>query len=392
MKKILLQMAAGVLTAWPLSAAVPSPAEIEASLRATQCCVANVKFEVSLPQSADDVVYEIALEAKATPADTLAPASYLIDWTYTNAPNGPVKGFSAYFDGHHYRYSPGRLQEYHFEWDSVPFTAGALSVQKSAQFAWLLPWAVADNIAAAATDPRCSLDVAAKNGGDVELTILQVVAGVECAKTVYRFDGETLRLLRSDSENNLGSIAEQTVKAVYTYPAMAPDCRELTEDMLAAAYGDAFGRYRESNFRIENLRGEPLPEIALPTSTRERYVHHRGDPFRAPTVVVLLDPAAGFAGSTVAKVRDGVAGLPFAADVIWACSGTDVDAAEEAVGRLLPGEHLLVNAASLIRSCGAASLPAVIMARADGTVGDIVLGHNNDLDKLVIQKMTLINQ
>lgn len=373
-------------------AAVPSADDIVAALRATECYAAQVRFEVSLPQSVDDVVYNLDISAEAAPDDTLAPASYLIGWTYTNSPSGPSGGFSAYFSGHHYRYSPGRLQEYHTEWDSIPFRQGAQSVQHTARFVHLLPWAVADAIAVAQADPRYRLRIGRSGEDAVNLVMVMEIDGTECMSATYSFDSRTLRLMRSVSENNPGSIAEQTVTATYTYPAGTPRCLPMSEERLAGAYPEAFGRFRVSNFRIENLRGAPLPGIALPTSTRGRYIHHRGESFRAPTLVVLLDPAAGFASETVAKVRDGAAGLPFAADIVWACSGTSVDVAEEAVGRLRPGEHLLVNAASLIRDCGAASLPVVIMAGQDGTVGDVILGYNNNLDKLVIQKMTLISK
>lgn len=393
--KIKLMLSAAValpaLSFASVPAALPGVDDIVASLRATDCYHAEIDFSVTLPQASDDVVYRLDVAAQAAPADPLAPADYLIKWKYISSPSEPVEGFSAYFDGHHYRYSPGRLQEYHTQWDSIPFTQGATSVQHTAQFVNLLPWSVADAIDAAADDSRYTLTVRA-SGDDVLLKSVMEIDGVECQSVEYRFDSADLRLKRSLSENNPGSIAEQTVTAAYTYPSAAPDCQPITEDALANQFADAFGRYRESNFRIENLPGLPLPEIALPTSTRERYIHHRGEAFRAPTVVVLLDPQGGFARETVASVRAGADNLPFAADVIWACTGTDTDSAEEAVGALRPGEHLLVNAARLARDCGAASLPVIIMTRRDGIVGDVALGFNKDLDKIVIQKMTLISQ
>lgn len=371
--------------------ALPEVGEIVESLRSTECLKATVDFAVSLPQAADDVIYRIDIAALAMPDDRFAPADYLINWIYTNSPSGQVEGFTAYFNGHHYRYSPGRLQEYHAEWDSVPFRMGDKSVQHTAQFVNLLPWEVADAIAAAATDSRYTLTVG-RAGDDITLKSAMKIDGVECQSTEYRFDGVDMTLKRSVSENNPGSISEQTVTATYSYPPSITSCLYLSEENLAEKYPDAFGRFRESNFRIENLPGLPLPEITLPTSTRERYIHHRGEAFRAPTVVVLLDPQAGFARETVAKVRAGVDNLPFPADIIWACMGTDIDAAEEAVGQIRPGEHLLVNAASVARDCGVASLPVIVMTRRDGIVGDVELGFNNDLDEIVIQKMTLISQ
>ena len=52
--------------------------------------------------------------------------------------------------------------------------------------------------------------------------------------------------------------------------------------------------------------------------------------------------------------------------------------------------HRLINASQLAADCGAASLPVIIMADMSGTVRDVVLGFNKDLDTVVIQKMSLI--
>ena len=54
-----------------------------------------------------------------------------------------------------------------------------------------------------------------------------------------------------------------------------------------------------------------------------------------------------------------------------------------------PGEHLLTSAKSLARDCGAAAFPVTVITRADGTVADVVIGYNNDLTPVVIQKAAL---
>ena len=49
-----------------------------------------------------------------------------------------------------------------------------------------------------------------------------------------------------------------------------------------------------------------------------------------------------------------------------------------------------MSAAPLIRDCGAASLPTVILVGTDGIVKDVIIGYNNDLASDVIQKMAVV--
>ena len=104
----------------PLGISAQGIADVVAALEKTGCYEANASFNVSLPQSDKDVVYEVSLASAPAPAATLSPCSYLTEWGL-ETPSGTVKGFSAYFDGHHYRYRNERLQEYHMDWDSIPF-------------------------------------------------------------------------------------------------------------------------------------------------------------------------------------------------------------------------------------------------------------------------------
>ena len=130
-----------VLTAtFPLGLRAQGIADIARTLRDLPSYQAEATLSVTLPQTDTDVAYTLGLSSMSVPADTLAPASYLIDWSLPT-PTGVSEGFTAYFDGNLYRYRDSRLQEYHTEWDSIPFrvTAPGGGVQRSAQFASLLP-------------------------------------------------------------------------------------------------------------------------------------------------------------------------------------------------------------------------------------------------------------
>ena len=194
--------------------------------------------------------------------------------------------------------------------------------------------------------------------------------------------------LRIDTESNPGQITEQTIFVSYTYPPKM-NCPELSDAALTARYPEIFEKYRENNFHIENLAGTPMPTFTLPTTTGERYTHHRGEKFVAPTVIALLDPDSGFNTEIVKAIRGAADSLPKAVDVIWVFNSTNTDAIESVIPSIRPGEHLLMNGKSLTRDCGATSLPVIIMADSDGKVKNVNLGLNRDLGNIVLQTMAL---
>ena len=82
--------------------------------------------------------------------------------------------------------------------------------------------------------------------------------------------------------------------------------------------------------------------------------------------MALLDPDTSFSSDIVRDLRAAIDSSTIPADIIWAVAGTNADRAEELVGQTRPGEHLLLNARSLARDCGASSLPVVIIAAPSG--------------------------
>lgn len=378
----------------PLGASAQGTADISAALRHLDCFASKAKFSVTLPQNDTDVVYELNLESNAVSSDPYAPCDYLINWSL-EAPSGTVEGFSAYYDGNHYRYRDNRLQEYHVTWDSIPFlpTSGGGGVQAAAQFADLLPQYIALELDKMAKDPRYTITVKpdSKFNGVAAVVVRSVmeVNGVTVMEKEYTFDASNLLPLRIDTESNPGSITEQTVLVDYTYPS-GLKCEPVNEERLIALYPEVFEKYRESNFRIENLPSTPLPTFSLPTTTGERYTYHRGDSFATPTIVALLDPATSFNKDIIKAVRGAVDALPYNADVIWVFNSTNVDAIEEVLPSIRPGEHSLMNGKALARDCGVSSLPVLIMVEKNGVVKNVNLGFNNQVENIVLQTMALM--
>lgn len=360
---------------------------------------ANAKFEVWLPSSEEPVVYNVELYSTPSPADTLAPCNYLIEWT-VQTESGESSGFSAYYDGHHYRYRGDRLQEYHADWDMIPFNPSlsgsrGMGVQRTAQFVDLLPAFLAEKLHGMAVDSTFTYKITpSANVGGKNCTVIsgeQGSAGFSGQEFTYVFDNTNGMPMSIDLNSNPGSISEQLVSVKYT---MLPDeAVEITEEMLIDRYPEVFEKFRENNFRIENLRGGIMPEFSSPTITGNRYTHHKGEPFRVPTVIALLDPGIGDAVGLTSNVREAVASLPFDADIIWAFVTNKVEDIEEIIGeegRI--GESTLIGARSMARDTGAASLPVLIFVTRAGKVADVLVGDNKNLSSIVIQKMAVMPQ
>ena len=209
---------------------------IVTALRAAGSYNDTVRFTVGMPQLSDDVVYTVALSQQPSYADPLLPCSYLIDWELTGR-DEPVRGFSAYFDGNHYRYSARKLQEYHYSTDSMAFRPREIGqlkgegVHRTAQFASLLPALIADEIERQASDTACIVSLRPDTivGGirRVGLRIVRLLEGDQrtASEAEMIFDRATLLPVSLHYENSPGTVSEQTVDAVYggaTVSAHAP--------------------------------------------------------------------------------------------------------------------------------------------------------------------------
>lgn len=368
-------------------------------LAASDCYDANVRYTVMMAMSRDDIVYDLSLYSRSTANDPLSPCDYLIDWTLPT-PAGSSTGFSAYFDGHSYSYRNERLREYHYTWDSIPFLPKGTpprvtpGVQQSAQFVSLLPQYIAADLSSAARDSSYRVtftpDTVIDGIHRIAVTTRRTAGTTTGSESLYLFDRETMLPVYIETENNPGTIGEQTLTAAYTYGTSASNCQPITEQYLIDRYPDPFGRYRESNFSISNLPGTQLPGFSLPTTTGERYTRRRDEPFRAPTLVALIDPVTSFSPDVITSIREAVDAMPATVDVIWAFTSNNLDEIDAVVTAPREGEHLLMSARGLARDCGAASLPVIIVADRSGKVHDTIIGFNKNLSADVMQKTAAI--
>lgn len=336
---------------------------------------ARVSYAVTLPQAQEDIVYNVDLAQDSARAD-----SYLLQWSVMS-PSGPVEGFTAWFDGNFYNYRNHRLQERHEEWDA-PLPEGVKPLQNSAQFASLLPARIAG-----------ALRESASAGGDFDVKVSGGVMSLsritEDSEMFWKFELPTCRPLDFYADYNPGAISGQQVHAVYSYPdSMAAFPSGFSEEFLRGLFPDAFDKYRESQFAIENMRGLPLPAYSLPKLGGGRMERLPQDAFRGPVAVVLLNPAMSLSPRLVEAVRAAIDALPFEAEVIWASSEKNPEPTEELLGSLRPGETALTGAQPLISACGAAALPVIIVCNSAGRISDIAIGLNQTLHTDVMQMLT----
>lgn len=399
--KAVLPVAAIASAAIGAQAQLNGIGDIISRLQSLPAYHADARFTVSMPQLADDITYSISLTEQPTATtDPLACNAYLIEWQADSpSGNGPApKGFSAYSDGHHFRFGGERLQEYHLQYDSIPFRPAIIGsrsegVHRTPQFFALLPQAIAGELSRISADSSYNAvfrpDTLISGRRVAAVDAVMTRQGAVAMEAEYVFDPQTALPLRVSLENNPGSISEQTVITHYTSSTTDSITPPITEQWLVGRFPMEFERYRQSNFSLANLPRQPLPAFSLPTTTGERYSRRANDRFRCPTIVALLEAGGSFTAATVEALRDAAARLPFNADIIWAFTDNLTDPIEEIIPGILPGEHLLKSARSLARDCGAADFPVVILTGSDGIVKNVIIGYNNDLASDVIQKMTL---
>lgn len=368
--------------------------DISQKLAAMPCYTDSCTYEVLLASLSEPVTYSIALES-AAPTDTLAPCRYVISWQLP-APSGLSEGFSAYFDGAHFRYRDARLQEYHVEEDAGPFAPGgdvSRGVQCQVQFAELLPQFIAARFAEMASDTtyiyKVSPDTVSMGRRVAVVEGVRRAGGYDGAEYTYIFDAVTLRPLQIELENNPGQIGEQSIVVKYADAQTPAECR-IDMATLSASKAEAFEKYRESFFTLDNLPGRPLPEIAAPTFDGQRYYHAAGTHFGAPTVIAFVESGIGTTPEVVGGLRSALAQLPGQVNIVWAFLDHRAEDVADVMEAPLPGETLLIHAAGAARHCGVGSLtPVLVFVKADGSVADVMQGFNKDLDSVVIEKVSI---
>lgn len=373
-----------------IATASPTLTDIAASLAGHDCVKADVRYEVYLPGASNPIAYNVSLQGNA-PADSLSPCSYLTSWDTPNA----GKGFSAYFDGNYYNYDGGsRIVEYHVKDDAIPFAPRGShvgGVQQNDRFARLLPQFVANDLMAMAADTAFVYTV--ENNGDfVDVKGSESRRGFVIKEFEYRFADGGATIVSYEAVTSPGETGEQIITATYSPAGDGQGCTTLSEQALMDRYPTPFEKYRRDNFSLESLRGEMMPEFSARTVSGERYSHTRGDGFVSPVVIAILDYNVGATDEVVRALRDAVDSMPSAYDLILAFTGNSIESIENLTGAARAGETILVSARSVARDCGVADTPAIIFARADGSVADIHVGRNNNLKEIVIQKAAMARQ
>lgn len=388
----------GLLVLVSVPARAVEPQDIPACLRRMADCNVRARVGVTLPMAADDrdqIDYDIVAISEGAPSDTLMPLRYIVEWRLPSQ-SGESIGFTSYFDGNLYRFRDSRLREYHFDDNPDTFLTAGGGVQRSTQFMDVLPYFLADEIGRMMSDGSYAFtwdeNVRADGQQASVLHVDREIDGETVGEFTYVFDPETLMPRKIVREMSPGSISEQTVTVVYAVPGDTVMSRKApaSEDEVMALYPDVFDRFREKNYRLTSLPGQPVPAIALLSASGARYTHPRGERFDMPTVIVFVDESVSSTPATVKAVRDGVASMPFSAGIIWiTLSSRDDDIDAVIPEGVRPGETLLTGGRNVLREFGVTEMPSVVVASPAGLVSDVIVGFNKDLQSDVIEKVAL---
>lgn len=352
---------------------------------------ASATVEVYIPQSADPIVYSLDMAEAPAPADTLLPCAYVMRWRLPR-PSDTTSGWTAYHGGNLYQCRGNRLKEYHMEADPVPFTPRSVGitrgqgVHRSVQFIGLLPTLLRERLDEVASD---TAQWQMQQPRDGTLRLWRRNDGLVIEESELRTDPQG-RPLYYEVITSPGSISEQTMVVRYCYDRPWIDEVPTSEDAVIEMFPDDFAQWRQSNFSIDRMPGQPLPQFTSPTPTGERYTYHRGDALRAPTMIALLDPSIGSTPQVIAALRQAQEALPRDTDLILAFTSNNIDEIDALAGACRQQERILLGARALVRDLGAASLPVVVLASSDGRVADVITAYNNDLSDIVMQKMALV--
>lgn len=353
----------------------------------------EINYDVTLPMGSDEITYILKLASAPAYRDRLSATNYLIDWRLNH--DGNVSdGFLAYFNGNHYRYRDHRLQEYHYDTDSIPFVMKQGGVQSTGQFTDLIPQVLGEQITHMMTDPAFTIhfnpDTLVEADSRIALTATQTVqdnVGMRFTLIADRFNGKPVRLIR---EYNPGQISEQTVTAKFSYPDNLDIKAVTSEEELQTLYQEQFDKYRDNGNRIEHMRGLQMPAFSLPTTTGERYTRQKEDTFPTSTIIAIIDDALPTAAQTVKALREATGQTNSDIALILAFIGNNSDRIEEITGTPVSNETILMSAQSLARTCGTAVFPTVLVVRQSGKICNVLLGFNNNLIQDVIQSTGMI--
>lgn len=363
------------------------------SLRKMDDFRSGVKVEVSLPMAANDEI-EYNVNALSSPAsgDSLSTINYLIEWSLPT-PNGVSKGFSSYFNGDFYRYREGSaLQEYHADDNVQPFISQS-PVHKTTQFIDVFPVNLGAEIHAMAKDTTYSLvwtpDTVFHGENVAVLKSERRMNNQTVAEITYVFDKVSLSPKYIEKEMSPGTISEQTI--IYEYlPEDNPKLKVPTnEEELISIYPEIFSNFREGNYGLESLKDRQLPGFSLPNLNGDRYSRLRTDGFSNPTLIAFVEEDISSTPGLIKDIRKGINSLPFSADIIWVFLSNRHDEIEEAVGKTMPGEIVLMSGRNAVKDFGVTETPSFLFVNVDGKVSDILSGLKPDMESTVMQKMAI---
>lgn len=361
-----------------------TPTEIAARLLEVDCYTADVEYSVLMPNFSDPAEYSIKLTSE-TVTDSLAPCHYIIDWSLLSSTRS-LDGFSAFVGDRMVRFREQSIKEYNLHDDAEVFAPGGIpskGLQNTVQFTELIPQYIALHLQSMERDSSYHYQIAV--GTEVELKGNRIIQGYETIKFQYIFDPKTFMPISVEIENNPDQMGEQSISASYRSTDISNKFN-LDYAYLKAQQGQIFDRYGNNKITLENIIGNPFPEITARTIDGERFFRARGQETQRPTIIVFLNSNHLYSGDLIKQLRGATENLSREMDILWAFQDRHADEIATTIGKTEPNETVLLSATNLANECGIGSeLPVVVYVNRHGIVTDFSKGINKDSLSGVIQ-------
>ena len=345
----------------------------------------QITYEVNLPSAPDPVIYTVDIFS-VVPGDKYSECAYLIDWKLPRE-DKVSRGWSAYdASGNHFRFRDTRLQEFHIEEDSVPFTSHGGGVARTAQFTDILPPYIAAKLIEIKND---STYHSSFDSSHTTLTGIKTVEGYDALEYTYQFHPDTGLPLLADFVYNPAGISEQLVTARFTWEPLPDTVPSFNEDYLTDLYGEDFRLYRTSSFRVENMLGAQVPTFSYSpfSGNGPRTNHSKGEADLAfPLVLVFIDPGVAGTNETIEMLHNSILSSGTGAKLILAVGGDDSILKPAFASDIMKAN----NPRKLISLCGVTAYPTVLLVNTDGTISNVFTTLSSETAEIVTQALTLL--
>ena len=331
---------------------------------------ADAEYKVWMPGASDPVVFQLNIVQAKEDADSLSDVSFVIESRSSLDNTAGEKRFTAYVNGTLTTFASDRM---------TVLKGEELNRKKFDNILFIntLPAFIGNYIESMANDTSNFKYSVIKENDAETVKGSQYMKGFLMRTFEYRFDKNGLPV-SFEIVNNPDEPTEQIVSVKYSN-VNVDVVGGIDDKYLKTRYPDDFARFHPDSLRPESFVDRPMPSFAFPEVDKKRISHVRGQSFRRPTIIVVLEP-----DESVPDIMRSMINAEKDFDLIFAFTGRDIRLIEELSGESdISSKTVVYNGDALARDMGAKQLPLFVACSADGTVEKVATGFNKAIEKFV---------